>query len=67
MTRDLIEMAEEVYAGISSDGVIAVPLNPCPACGRESVEHTPDPDNYAPRMICCFNDCRHVRNGLPKR
>ncbi len=68
MSRDLIAMAEKVYADISSDGKPAPPLNPCPACGKESVEHTPDPVNLAPRMICCFDNCRHIVVGvLPKR
>jgi hypothetical protein len=67
MSKDLVALAEQVYACVSSDGVRAEPNNPCTSCGRESVEHSPDPETMAPRMICCFDDCRAVRFGTPRR
>ncbi len=45
-----------------------VPLNPCLKCGRQAVEHTPDPeDSRKQRMICMSEDCRHVWYGVPDR
>lgn len=67
MSRDLVAMADEVYAGVSSDGIVVHPRNPCPFCGKESAEHTPDPDTGAWRMICMTESCRFVYAGKPKR
>ncbi len=70
MTDDLkaeLTPSEKVYEGVSSDGVIPTILNPCLECGRQAVEHKPDPKTRMPRMICCFEDCRHVWDGVPDR
>lgn len=67
MSNDKMSMSDLVYVEVSSDGVVPKILNPCPECGRQAVEHTPDPKDRMPRMICCFDDCRHVYLGVPDR
>ena len=53
----------------STDGVVAglepfeaPPRFPCPLCGKETLEHTPDPHGTA-RRICSAATCRNVINA----
>lgn len=54
---ELVEMADKVFADISSDGQSGKPLWPCTTCGKETLEHTPDPTTGAARRICCMSQC----------
>lgn len=57
MFRDAVGAADSLHAGVSG---YSPPNWPCPACGKETVEHrmagAPDDERW---RICTHSGCRH--------